>query len=65
MSGLEQFAQIVVPGSARMIATVGDERNALLMVTVQTAGGPFGPAMTLPARRAERRLDALRPAGLR
>ena len=31
MSGLEQFAQIVVSGSARMIATFGDERNALPM----------------------------------
>jgi SnoaL-like domain len=51
MRGLIEFAQLVVPGSARVLATVGDERNALLLLTVQTAGGPFGPQMTLPAAR--------------
>jgi hypothetical protein len=34
-----------------VIATLGDERNALLLLTVQTAGGPFGAQMTLPAAR--------------
>jgi hypothetical protein len=51
MRGLIEFAQLVVPGSARVIATLGDERNALLLLTVQTAGGPFGAQMTLPAAR--------------
>ena len=51
MRGLIEFAQLVLPGSARVIATLGDERNALLLVTVQTAGGPFGAQMTLPAAR--------------
>ena len=34
MEGLIQFAQAVVPGSARVIVSVGDERNALLLPTV-------------------------------
>lgn len=51
MQGLIAFGQGVVPGSARVIASVGDERNALLMLTVQTAGGPNGAQMTLPGAR--------------
>jgi hypothetical protein len=51
MSGLAAFAQGVVPGSARVISSVGDERNALLMLTVQTTG-PDGARMTLPGARA-------------
>ena len=49
MAGLKQFAQAVVPGSARVIASVGDERNALLMLTVE-ADLPVG-RMTLPGAR--------------
>jgi hypothetical protein len=51
LRGLIEFAQLVVPGSARVLATLGDERNALLLLTVQTAGGPLGAQMTLPAAR--------------
>ena len=51
MQGLIAFAQGVVPGSARVIASVGDERNALLMLTMQTAGGPDAAQMTLPGAR--------------
>jgi hypothetical protein len=40
--GLVQFAKQVVPGSLRIIATTGDERNALIMYEVRTEGGPFG-----------------------
>ena len=40
--GLTQFARQVVPGSLRVIAAVGDERNALIMYEVSTAGGPLG-----------------------
>ncbi|HUE68848.1 MAG TPA: nuclear transport factor 2 family protein [Candidatus Acidoferrum sp.] len=40
--GLTQFAMQVVPGSLRVIAAVGDERNALIMYQVDTEGGPFG-----------------------
>ena len=40
--GLMQFAKQVVPGSLRIIATMGDERNALIMYEVSTEGGPIG-----------------------
>jgi hypothetical protein len=50
MAGLVAFAQGVVPGTARLLASVGDERNALLTLTVQ-ASGPDGTPMTLPGSR--------------
>jgi len=40
--GLAQFAKQVVPGSLRVIAAMGDERNALIMYEVSTAGGAIG-----------------------
>ena len=40
--GLRQFAMQVVPGSLRVIAATGDERNALIMYQVDTEGGPIG-----------------------
>ncbi len=40
--GLTQFAKQVVPGSLRVIAAMGDERNALIMYEVATEGGPIG-----------------------
>jgi hypothetical protein len=49
MQGLIEFAQAVVPGGARVLASVGDERNALLMLTVEADFG--GGKMTLPAAR--------------
>ena len=49
MIGLTQFARGVVPGSAHIIASVGDERNALLMLTVEADLGA-GKA-TLPGAR--------------
>jgi SnoaL-like domain len=49
MVGLTQFAQAVVPGSLRILASVGDQRNALLMLTVEVAFGD-GKA-TLPGAR--------------
>ena len=49
MIGLTQFAQAVVPGSVRILASAGDERNALLMLTVQADFGA-GKA-TLPGAR--------------
>src|SRR5262249_42146145 len=42
MDGLIQFAQPVEPGSLRVIASVGDERNSLLLLTVRAAFGPGG-----------------------
>jgi SnoaL-like domain len=49
MVGLTQFAQAVVPGSLRILASAGDERNALLMLTVEVDFGA-GKA-TLPGAR--------------
>ena len=49
MTGLTQFAQVVVPGSLRIVASTGDERNALLMLTVEADFGA-GKA-TLPGAR--------------
>jgi len=49
MSGLIAFAQGVVPGSAQVFASTGDERNALLMVTVEADLG--GGKMELPGAR--------------
>jgi hypothetical protein len=49
MHGLIQFAQAVVPGSARVIASVGDDRNALLVLIVEA---DFGEGrVVLPAAR--------------
>jgi SnoaL-like domain len=49
MRGLVAFAGVVVPGSARVVASIGDERNALLMLTVEADFGA-GP-VTLTAAR--------------
>ena len=49
MIGLTQFAQAVVPGSARILQSVGDKRNALLLVTVEADLG--GGKATLPGAR--------------
>jgi hypothetical protein len=40
--GLVQFARQVVPGSLRIFAATGDQRNALIMYEVSTEGGPIG-----------------------
>ena len=49
MTGLIQFAQAVVPGSARIIASAGDDRNALIMLIVEA---DFGAGkVTLPGAR--------------
>lgn len=46
--GLVQFARQVVPGSLRIVAAKGDERNALIMYEVDTEGGPIG-SKTFPS----------------
>lgn len=46
--GLGQFARQVVPGSLRVIAATGDDRNALVMYQVDTEGGPIG-SKTFPS----------------
>ena len=51
MDGLVQFAQGLEPGTAQVVASVGDERNALLMFTARlAAGGPFGTGTLSGAR---------------
>lgn len=51
MAGLITFAQAVVPGSARVLSTIGDERNALITLTVRAAFPPSGQEVTLPGAR--------------
>lgn len=51
MTGPREFAQTVVPGSANVIASIGDDRNALLLVTGQAVFGPTGEKVTVPAAR--------------
>src|SRR5262249_47490029 len=51
MEGLKKFAQGIVPGSVQVISSLGDERNALLMLTVKAAFAPGAPPVTLPAAR--------------
>jgi SnoaL-like domain len=51
MTGLITFAQAVVPGSARVLSAIGDERNALIMLTVRAAFPPSGQEVTLPGAR--------------
>jgi hypothetical protein len=51
MDGLVKFGQIVVPGSARITESIGDSRNALLVVTVQATMGPGATPVPLTAAR--------------
>ena len=44
--GLTQFARQVVPGSLRIFAATGDERNALIMYQVSTGSKVFPSAQT-------------------
>jgi hypothetical protein len=50
MEGLKKFAQAVVPGSARLVASIGDKRSSLILLTV-AATIPDGAKVTLPAAR--------------
>ena len=49
MAGLHAFADTVIPGSLKELAAVGDDRNALVLMTVDAdfGGGP----VTLPGAR--------------
>ena len=53
MRGLKQFADLGVPGTLRVIGSMGDDRNALLLLTVETSGGPW-PQGTLAGARLYR-----------
>jgi hypothetical protein len=51
MEGLVPFASGLERGSTKVIAAIGDDRNALLLVTSRlAAGGPFGTG-SLPGAR--------------
>jgi SnoaL-like protein len=50
MQGLMYFAQTLKPGSVRELASLGDERNALLMLAGDTTGEPFGEMTWTGAR---------------
>jgi hypothetical protein len=50
MEGLRAFAGTVVPGTLQVEASAGDKRNALVQLTVQTDGPPFGPLALHGAR---------------
>jgi hypothetical protein len=51
MKGLVAFADPIVPGSVHELASTGDERNALLTLDLQVAGGPFGDGVQAPCAR--------------
>jgi hypothetical protein len=51
MEGLIKFAQAIEPGSFRLIGSIGDDRNSLILHTVQVAFSPDGPKVTLPGAR--------------
>jgi hypothetical protein len=51
MEGLRAYAEPIVPGSVRTLASTGDDRNALLLLSLTMAGGPFGEGTTAPCAR--------------
>jgi hypothetical protein len=51
MKGLVAFADPIVPGSVRELASAGDEHNALLTLDLRMAGGPFGAGAAAPCAR--------------
>lgn len=51
MEGLVAFADPIVPESVHELATTGDDHNALLLLDLQVAGGPFGAGAHAPCAR--------------
>jgi SnoaL-like domain len=51
MAGLIAYAQPIVPGSAKVLASTGDDDNALVLLSLTMAGGPFGDGTTAPCAR--------------
>jgi hypothetical protein len=51
MRGLVAFADPIVPASVHELASAGDEHNALLLLDLQMAGGPFGAGAQAPCAR--------------
>jgi hypothetical protein len=51
MEGLIKFAQAIEPGSLRVIGSIGDEHNSLILYTVSVTLAPSGPKVSLPGAR--------------
>jgi hypothetical protein len=51
MQGLVAFADPIVPGSVRELGAVGDEHNALILLDLEVAAGPFGDGVHAPCAR--------------
>jgi hypothetical protein len=51
MEGLVAFAEPIVPGSVRELGAVGDAHNALVLLDLEMAGGPFGAGVHAPCTR--------------
>jgi hypothetical protein len=51
MQGLIAFADPIVPGSVLELGAVGDEHNALVLLDLEVAGGPFGGGVHAPCAR--------------
>src|ERR671923_2037386 len=51
MEGLHAYAEPIVPGSVNVLGSTGDDRNALLLLSLTMAGGPFGERTTAPCAR--------------
>jgi hypothetical protein len=51
MVGLIKFAETVKPGSANILESIGDDRNAMVMVSVKAAFGPNAPEVTIIGSR--------------
>src|SRR5215471_739357 len=47
MERKKKGAQLVEPGSARVISTIGDERNALILATMRIGPSPDGSMVTM------------------
>ena len=58
MEGLVAFADPIVPGSVRELGAAGDEHNALLLLDLEMAGGPFGAGVHAPCARLYQADDA-------
>ena len=52
MEGLIRFASAIEPGSAKIIASVGDADTSLILLTVKGVFGPGGPKTLAGARLA-------------
>lgn len=51
MEGLIQFAQAIRPGTLRVLSSVGDAHNSLILLTVKVRFAPDSPEMTLAGGR--------------